>query len=50
MTVHRVAVIAGDGIGPDVVAEARAVVDATGVSIEWVDLPWGSAYYEQHGG
>jgi len=46
---HRVAVIAGDGIGPDVVAEARRVVDATGSSIEWVELPWGSAYYEQHG-
>jgi tartrate dehydrogenase/decarboxylase/D-malate dehydrogenase len=49
VTVHRVAVIAGDGIGPDVVAEARTVVDATGVSIEWAELPWGSAYYEQHG-
>jgi tartrate dehydrogenase/decarboxylase/D-malate dehydrogenase len=46
---HRVAVIAGDGIGPDVVAEARAVVDATGAEIEWVDLPWGSTYYEQYG-
>jgi isocitrate/isopropylmalate dehydrogenase len=31
---HRVAVIAGDGIGPEVVDEARAVVDATGASIE----------------
>jgi tartrate dehydrogenase/decarboxylase/D-malate dehydrogenase len=46
---HRVAVIAGDGIGPDVVDEARAVVDATGVPIEWVELPWGSDYYDQHG-
>jgi tartrate dehydrogenase/decarboxylase/D-malate dehydrogenase len=41
--------IAGDGIGPEVVAEARTVVDATGVSIEWIELPWGSAYYEEHG-
>jgi tartrate dehydrogenase/decarboxylase/D-malate dehydrogenase len=46
---HRVGVIAGDGIGPDVTAEARAVVNATGVAIEWVDLPWGSDYYREHG-
>ena len=25
---HRVAVLAGDGVGPEVVAEARKVVDA----------------------
>jgi tartrate dehydrogenase/decarboxylase/D-malate dehydrogenase len=47
--VHRIAVIAGDGIGPEVVAEARTVVDATGVALEWSELPWGSAYYEEHG-
>jgi tartrate dehydrogenase/decarboxylase / D-malate dehydrogenase len=46
---HRVAVIAGDGIGPEVVDEARAVVDATGASIEWAELPWGSAYHAEHG-
>jgi tartrate dehydrogenase/decarboxylase/D-malate dehydrogenase len=49
MATRRVAVIAGDGIGPEVVAEARAVVDATGVAIEWVELGWGSAYYADHG-
>ena len=49
VTPHRVAVIAGDGIGPEVVDEARAVVDATGVSIEWVELPWGSDHYDEHG-
>ena len=49
MAVHRIAVIAGDGIGPEVVAEARTVVDATGAAIEWSELPWGSAYYEEHG-
>jgi tartrate dehydrogenase/decarboxylase / D-malate dehydrogenase len=49
MGTRRVAVIAGDGIGPEVVAEARAVVDATGVVVEWLELDWGSAYYAQHG-
>src|SRR5437762_6787787 len=46
---HRVAVLAGDGVGPEVVAEARKAVDALGLGIEWVDLPWGSAWYHEHG-
>jgi tartrate dehydrogenase/decarboxylase/D-malate dehydrogenase len=37
-----VAVIAGDGVGPEVVEEARGVVDASGATIEWADLDWGS--------
>ena len=36
---HRVALLAGDGVGPEVVAEARKAVDALGVPIEWTDLP-----------
>jgi len=35
--VHRIAVIAGDGIGPEVVAEARTVVDATVAYPVWQD-------------
>jgi len=31
---HRVALLAGDGVGPEVVAEARKAVDALGVAIE----------------
>ena len=46
---HRVAVLAGDGVGPEVVAEARRAVDALDVAIEWTDLPWGSAYWHEHG-
>jgi tartrate dehydrogenase/decarboxylase/D-malate dehydrogenase len=45
----RVGVLAGDGVGPEVVAEACKVLEATGVGIELVDLPWGSAYYREHG-
>ena len=33
---HRVTLIPGDGIGPEVAQAARQVIDATGVSIEWV--------------
>jgi tartrate dehydrogenase/decarboxylase/D-malate dehydrogenase len=46
---HRVAVIAGDGAGPEVVAEARKAVDALGLSIEWHDLPWGTGHFHEHG-
>src|SRR5207302_4943055 len=46
---HRIALIPGDGAGPEVVAEARKVVDALGLELEWTELPWGSAYYREHG-
>jgi len=46
---HRIAVIAGDGAGPEVVAEARKAVDALGLDVAWTDLPWGTAHYHEHG-
>jgi len=46
---HRIAVIAGDGAGPEVVAEARKAVDALGLAVAWTDLPWGSAHYHETG-
>jgi tartrate dehydrogenase/decarboxylase/D-malate dehydrogenase len=46
---HRVAVIAGDGAGPEVVAEARKVVDALELDLSWHDLPWGTHHYHEHG-
>ncbi len=45
----RVAVIAGDGAGPEVIAEARKAVDALELGLEWVELPWGTAHYHEHG-
>jgi len=32
-----------------VIAEARRAVDALGLSLEWTELPWGSAYWHEHG-
>ena len=46
---HRVAVIAGDGAGPEVVAEARKCVDALGLDLEWNELPWGTQHYHDTG-
>jgi 3-isopropylmalate dehydrogenase len=47
--VHKVAVIGGDGIGPEVVAQALKVVRATGVEIETVDYDLGASRYERTG-
>jgi 3-isopropylmalate dehydrogenase len=45
----RIAVIAGDGIGPEVVEEARRTAEAAasleGAAVEWIDYPFGAAYY-----
>jgi tartrate dehydrogenase/decarboxylase/D-malate dehydrogenase len=46
---HRVAVLPGDGVGPEVIAEARKAVDALGLPLAWTELPWGSAWYREHG-
>ena len=53
MPTHRIAVIAGDGIGPEVTREAlrsaEAAVAKVGSRIEWTEFPWGTDYYFAHG-
>jgi tartrate dehydrogenase/decarboxylase / D-malate dehydrogenase len=53
MANHRIAVIGGDGIGPEVIEQAIRVVDAAGkklgATFEWNRLPWGSAMYKKTG-
>ena len=39
---YEIAVIPGDGIGPEVTAAARAVVEAAGVAVEWVECRAGA--------
>ncbi len=50
---HRVALLPGDGIGPEVVGAARAVVDAAGAmfdfTIEWQELIVGGAAIARYG-
>jgi tartrate dehydrogenase/decarboxylase/D-malate dehydrogenase len=46
---HKIALLPGDGVGPEVTAEARRAVDALGLGLEWTELPWGSAYWREHG-
>jgi tartrate dehydrogenase/decarboxylase/D-malate dehydrogenase len=46
---YKVALLPGDGVGPEVIAEARRCVDALGLALEWTELPWGSTYRREHG-
>ena len=46
---HRVTIIPGDGIGPEVAAAARLVLDAADVDIEWVERPAGTAALDEYG-
>ncbi len=46
---HRVTLVPGDGIGPEVTAAARRVAEATGVSIEWDVVDAGEKAIEREG-
>jgi isocitrate dehydrogenase (NAD+) len=46
---HPVVFIPGDGIGPEVMACAREVLDASGVAIEWLPMSIGHAEYAEDG-
>jgi tartrate dehydrogenase/decarboxylase / D-malate dehydrogenase len=53
MTQYRVAVIAGDGIGPEVVAEGMRVLEAAARRYDlfffWEHFDWGCGHYRTHG-
>ena len=46
---HSIGVIGGDGIGPEVIAEALKVIDAAGVALDTVDYDLGGARYLRDG-
>ncbi len=49
MAQYKIPVIPGDGIGPEIVAEGRKVLDAAGEAygfdIEWIEYPHGAEHY-----
>jgi tartrate dehydrogenase/decarboxylase/D-malate dehydrogenase len=53
MKTYRIAVIAGDGIGQEVIPAGIQVLEAAGArfgfQFEWTHFPWGSDYYFEHG-
>ncbi|WP_406656182.1 isocitrate/isopropylmalate dehydrogenase family protein [Methanolobus sp. ZRKC2] len=53
MTQYKIPVIPGDGIGPEIIAEGRKVIDAAGekfgFDVEWVEFPHGADHYLETG-
>jgi tartrate dehydrogenase/decarboxylase / D-malate dehydrogenase len=53
MAAFKIAVIGGDGIGPEVIDQAVRVADAAlrhdQAEVEWNKLPWSSAFYKKTG-
>src|SRR5687768_13235965 len=47
MAKHTIVMIPGDGIGPEVTGAARRLLEAAGLSVEWVELPAGATAIEQ---
>ena len=49
MAQYKIPVIPGDGIGPEIIAEGRKVLDAAGEAygfdIEWIEYPHGAEHY-----
>lgn len=54
MNIHKIAVIAGDGIGPEVIDEGIKVLKEVarldgGFNFEFTHFPWGCEYYKETG-
>lgn len=54
MAHHRIGILLGDAIGPEIVPATTRVIDAAlegrdDVSMEWLELPLGAAAIESHG-
>ena len=53
MHTHRIAVIPGDGVGQEILPEAKRVLAALqakhGFTLDYTDYDWGSDYYLAHG-
>ena len=45
----NVAVLPGDGIGPEIIAQARRVLEKLNLKIEFTQAPVGGAAYDRHG-
>jgi 3-isopropylmalate dehydrogenase len=45
----NVAILPGDGIGPEIIVQARRVLDKLGLKLEFQEAPVGGAAYEKHG-
>jgi isocitrate dehydrogenase (NAD+) len=46
---HRITLIPGDGIGPEVTAATLKVIEAAGLEVEWETINAGKDAFEKHG-
>ena len=46
---HRITLIPGDGVGPEITAVTKKVIEATGVEIEWDIQEAGAEVMEKYG-
>ena len=54
MAEYKLAVIPGDGVGPEVIAEGRKAIEAVvrgsaDLTFDYTEFPWGSDYYRETG-
>lgn len=53
MTQYKIPVIPGDGIGPEIIAEGKKVIDAAGekfgFDVDWTEFPHGADHYLETG-
>ena len=54
MADYKLAVIPGDGVGPEVIAEGRKAIEAVvqgsaDLTFDYTEFPWGSDYYRETG-
>ena len=53
MTQYKIPVLPGDGIGPEIIAEGKKVVDTAGdkfgFDVEWIEYPHGADHYLETG-
>ncbi len=49
MAKHRITLIPGDGIGPEISRAMQIAVEATGVDIEWIEVHAGESVMEKYG-
>jgi isocitrate dehydrogenase (NAD+) len=46
---HKITLIPGDGIGPEVTSAVVRILEATGIKFEWETFAVGAEAYEKYG-
>jgi isocitrate dehydrogenase (NAD+) len=49
MAAHRITLIAGDGIGPEISSAVVKILETAGLDVEWESYAAGATALERHG-